>query len=97
MVTRLGGSRRGTRSIMTKHAREKGKISITRYFQELSVGDKAVLKAEPSVINGTYHKRFHGKVVEVVGKKGRCYNVTFSDLGVKKTLIVHPVHLRKQQ
>lgn len=97
MVKRIGGSRRGTKSMMTKHARDKGKISITRYFQELNTGDKVVLKMEPSVISGTYHKRYHGKVAEVTSKKGKCYNVVISDQGVKKTLIVHPVHLRKQQ
>ena len=39
MAKRIGGVRRKTRYKFRKHARDKGKISITRYFQSFSNGD----------------------------------------------------------
>ncbi|MBW3021882.1 hypothetical protein KY328_03110 [Candidatus Woesearchaeota archaeon] len=36
MVKRIGGARRKTRSKMKKPVRRKGKISITKYFQEFN-------------------------------------------------------------
>ncbi|MFP4111856.1 MAG: 50S ribosomal protein L21e [Candidatus Woesearchaeota archaeon] len=95
MVQRIGGSRRKSRSIMKKPLKEKGKISITKYFKEFKDGDKVLLKAEPSVQKGLFHLRFHGKVGIVQNKKGTCYEVEIKDLNKKKTVIVHPSHLRK--
>ena len=43
-----------------------------------------------------YFPRFHGKIGTVVSQKGRCYTVKIKDGNAEKTLIVHPVHLRKQ-
>jgi|WetSurMetagenome_2_1015567.scaffolds.fasta_scaffold881134_1 large subunit ribosomal protein L21e len=96
MVRRTGGSRRGTRNLMTKPKSQKGKISITRFMQEFNTGDVVVFKQEPSVNSGKYHKRLHGKIGKIIGKKGKCYDVRVSDRGVLKTIIVHPVHLKKQ-
>ena len=44
---------------------------------------------------GMYHSRFYGKMGVVKGKKGRCYEVMITDGSKQKTLIVHPVHLKK--
>ncbi|MBN2567258.1 50S ribosomal protein L21e [Candidatus Woesearchaeota archaeon] len=96
MVQRIGGSRRKTRGIMRRGVREKGKVSISRFFQVFSEGDKVVLKANPAHQGGVYHRRFHGKVAEVTGKQGECYTVTLKDGGKAKGLIVHPVHLQRQ-
>ncbi len=96
MVKKMGGSRRGSRHLLTKHKRAKGKISLTRYLQKLDEGQRVILAREPSIENGSYNLRFHGKVGRVVGKQGRCYKIELKDLGVKKTLLVHPLHLKKQ-
>ena len=97
MVTRKGGNRRGTRSTMSKQKGTKGKISLKNYLQQLEVSDKVVLKAESSIQKGLYYKRFHGKVATVTRKRGFCYEVQLKDGNKLKTLIVHPVHLRKCQ
>lgn len=80
---------------MRKNIRERGKISLTKYFQELEEGQQVLLKAEPAIQNGMYFRRFHGNVGKVVGKRGRCYEVAIKDQNKDKTVIVHPVHLRK--
>ena len=93
MVRRLSGGRKRSRHKMLKSPRAKGKVSLTKYFQKLKIGDKVRLKAEPSYHKGMYNLRFHKRVGVVSGKKGRCYEVTIKDGGKSKKLIVHPVHL----
>ncbi len=89
------GSRRKTRYELQKHKREKGKISISRYFQKFKDGDKVVIKIDPSVQKGVFHPRFHGKAGVIKGKKGSCYEVLIKDLKKQKTILVHPIHIRK--
>ena len=95
MVKRIGGLRRRTRYKFRKERGSKGKISITRYFQSFNAGDRVYLGVEPAVQKGMYHPRFMGKAGIVSGKRGRCYKILINDIGKEKTLIVHPVHLRK--
>ena len=95
MVKRIGGLRRKTRYKFRKEKRRRGKISLTRYFQSFNAGDRVCLGVEPSVQKGMYYPRFMGKAGIVRGKRGRCYEVLINDLGKEKTLIVHPVHLKR--
>ncbi|MBT3866136.1 50S ribosomal protein L21e [Candidatus Woesearchaeota archaeon] len=95
MATRVGGFRRKTRSKLRKSPKEKGKISIRKYFQELKAGNKVCFKAEPAVQKGMYFPRFHGKTGEVIEKNGSCYKVKFKDGNKQKIIIAHPVHLKK--
>jgi ribosomal protein L21E len=95
MVTRLAGGRKRSRKKMKKSFRTRGKISLTRYFQEFKKGDSVSLKAEPAYQKGLYNLRFHNKVGVVSGKKGACYEVMIKDGGKPKKLIIHPVHLRR--
>lgn len=95
MAQRIGSFRRKTRQKLSKLKRQKGKISISSYFKELKMGDKVVLKAEPAVQKGMYFPRHHGKIGTVTGKQGSCYIVTIYDKNKQKTIIVHPVHLKR--
>ena len=95
MVKRIGGMRRKTRYKLRKEKRKRGKISITRYFQAFNIGDNIYLTAESAVQKGMYHPRFMGRTGIVKGKRGKCYEVAINDLGKEKTLIIHPVHLKK--
>jgi len=95
MANRRGSYRRKTRKLMSKHFREKGKISLTKYFAEYQGGDKVTLKAEPAVQKGIYHLRFHGKTGVIQARQGDCYNVEIKDGNKPKNLIVHPIHLAR--
>lgn len=95
MVKRIGGIRRKTRYKLRKEKRSKGKISITKYLQSFNAGDRVYLSVEPAVQKGMYHPRFMGKSGVIKNKRGNCYEVAINDLGKGKTLIIHPVHLRK--
>jgi len=94
MATRIGGFRRKTRHKLSKPQKEKGKLPLSKYFQELKLGSKVCLKAEPAVQKGMYNPRFHGKVGVLKTKKGRCYEVAIKDNNKDKIVVVHPVHLK---
>ena len=95
MTRRIGTARRKTRQKMTKSSRKKGKFSLRKYLQEFNVGNNVILKLEPAVQKGMYFPRFHGKHGTVVAKKGRCYEVEIKDIKKEKTLIIHPIHLKR--
>jgi large subunit ribosomal protein L21e len=95
MVQRKGGMRRKTRGKLKKSYRQKGKMSLKKYFQEFKEGDKVCLHAESAIQKGMYFPRFHGKSGIVQGKKGNCYNIAIKDFNSTKMLTVHPVHLKK--
>ena len=95
MVTRRGGYRRKSRHKMSKPRRQKGKISLTNMLQEFKDNDKVVLKMEPGYQKGNYHLRFYGSAGTVIGKRGNCYKVKIKHMNAERTVIVHPVHLKK--
>ncbi|RME53704.1 50S ribosomal protein L21e [Candidatus Woesearchaeota archaeon] len=94
MVQRIGGQRRKTRSLLARKIRQKGKLPIRKYLQEFQPGQKVALVLEPSIAEGVFHRRFHGKTGVVLGKCGSCYEVAVMDVSKKKKLIVHPAHMK---
>lgn len=97
MAKRIGSLRRKTRSKLRKNIRRKGKISLTKYFQTFKTNDKVQLLAESAVQKGMYFPRFHGKAGKIIGKQGSCYKIEIKDGKKLKTLLVHPIHLKKCQ
>ncbi len=95
MVTRVGTNQRKTRQKFKRHCRERGKLSLSKYFQELKAGDKVNLKIDSIIQKGRFSPRFHGLTAVVSGKRGRCYEVIVHDREKEKTLLVHPIHLNK--
>jgi ribosomal protein L21E len=98
-VKRIGGSRRKTRCKLTKNVRTRGKISLKKYFQEFSSGDKVVLLTDSSCHRGMFFRRFYGTIGTVLNKCGKkrdsCYSVAIKDNGKEKKVIVHPIHLKR--
>ncbi|MBI3050892.1 50S ribosomal protein L21e [Candidatus Woesearchaeota archaeon] len=95
MTKRIGSLRRKTRKQMTKPASLRGKYPLRALTQSLKAGDRVVFSAEPSYHNGLFFRRFRGKTGLVVGKRGRCCEVSVSDGGKEKLVIVNPVHLAR--
>ena len=94
-MKRFGGIRRNTRSKYKKNYRDKGKLKIAKFIETFAVGDRVSLGVESSYQKGLYHPRFYGRIGQVVGKVGTCYHVAIVDQNKAKTLLVHPVHLKK--
>lgn len=96
MVTRIGTKQRKTRHKLTQTYRNKGKIPLSKYFQEFIEGDKVGLKINANVQKGRFFPRFHGLTGTITGKKkGICYEVNIRDGGKQKVLFIHPIHLKK--
>lgn len=95
MVKRIGKARRKTRHKLRQYYKDKGKIPLSKYFQEFKEGDKVVLRANLAICKGMYFPTFHGRVGEVKGKRGFCYQVMIKDGQKEKTFNVHPVHLTR--
>ena len=95
MVQRIGSARRKSRSVMRKPLRERGKLAISKFFQKFKEGDRVVLKTEPAYQKGNFHRRFHGQAGIVQGAQGNCFLVQIKDGRKSKTIISHPVHLKR--
>ncbi|MEM0440077.1 MAG: hypothetical protein QXF45_01485 [Candidatus Caldarchaeum sp.] len=87
------GFRRKSRGYLRK---PKGSRSGPRpdiYLTEYKPGDRVLIYIEPSVQKGSPHRRYHGKIGEIVEKRGRGYVVRVGDTGT--LLSVLPDHLRE--
>jgi len=93
MVRKSHGYRHGTRSLLKKSSREKGKLGLSRLLHEYQPGEKVIIKIEPSVQKGMPHKRYHGKVGIIKERRGRAYVVSVTQGDAVKEIIVRPEHL----
>lgn len=93
MAQKSGGSQQGARKTLSKDNREKP--TVNDYFKEFEEGEKALLKLNGSVPEGRVHVRYHGRTVEITGRRGDAYEVKFNDKGKEKTLYIKPIHLEK--
>ena len=96
-MKRIGGARRKTRSILSKPLRKRGKFNLRNFFQTFVEGDKVVLSAESDYQKAMYFRRYHGMIGTISGKQGECYKVGIKDGSIAKTLLVHPVHLKRSK
>jgi len=87
------GYRAGTRHLLTKKPREKGRIRLSKLLHEYLPGSKVVVKIDSSVQKGMPHRRFHGKAGTIVSKRGRSYVVSVLQGDAVREIIVRPEHL----
>ena len=97
MGRRAKGLRHKTRSLLTRKSRERGKTGLTKILHEYTVGEKVVVKLDPSVHKGMPHRRFQGHVGLISQKKGKAYVVKVSQGEAIKEIIVRPEHLVSYQ
>ena len=76
-----------------KTFKTKGKIKLSRYFQEFVNGDNVTVIREFSLQPG-FPQKIQGRTGKVIGKRGEAYIVNINDLNKEKIYIIHPVHLR---
>jgi len=77
-----------------KKIRTKGKIKLSKMFQEFKSGDNVILDRELS-LGCNFHRRIGGKVGIVIGKRGKAYIIKIKEYNKEKQIIVNPVHLKK--
>ncbi len=89
------GFRYKSRRLLTKPTGSRQGPNPEIYLQQFQPGDMVAIKINPSVHKGVPHRRYHGKVGEILGRCGRAYLVKVK-LGEKfKVLNVLPDHLAK--
>ena len=87
------GYRSGTRSLLRRKPKERGKTGLSKILHEYKPGDKAVVKIDPSVHKGMPHRRYQGKIGVIVNRRGRSYLVDVTQGDAIKKIIVRPEHL----
>lgn len=80
--------------IKRKQVREKGKIRLSVYFQELKEGDKVAIVREHSV-RSSFPIRMQGKTGVVESRRGKAYIVKIKDNKQEKRYIIEAIHLKK--
>jgi ribosomal protein L21E len=77
-----------------KPVRTRGKLALSKYFQEFKEGDSVAVVEEPSV-RSSFPKRLQGLTGTINGKRGRAYSVKIKDRAKEKTFLIPPIHLKK--
>lgn len=77
-----------------KNIRARGKISLSKYFQELKNGDSVAVCLEQSV-PATIPKRLQGRTGVIEGRKGKAYILKLKDQNQEKRYLIKPIHLKK--
>lgn len=83
----------GTRRLLKKPNREKGRPQISKLLYEYTSGSQVIIKMNSSVQKSMPHKRFHGKIGVIVEKRGRGYVVRVPQGDAAKEIIVRSEHL----
>jgi large subunit ribosomal protein L21e len=83
----------GTRSLLKKPNREKGKPKISKILHVYELGSQVIVKMDSSVQKSMPHKRFHGKIGVINEKRGRAYVVSVPQGNAIKQIIVRSEHL----
>ena len=77
-----------------KSMRTRGKIPLSRYFQDLKKGDSVSVVRERS-LKANFPERIQGRTGKVDGKRGRVYIVKIKDQNKEKSFIIEAAHLKK--
>ncbi|MEM0240081.1 MAG: 50S ribosomal protein L21e [Candidatus Nezhaarchaeales archaeon] len=93
-MRRSKGLRSKSRSLLSKHPRERGMRGLSYLLIEYKVGDKVIFDIDPSKIESAPHRRYHGLTGIVIGKRGKAY-VIETKLGDKRKIIITtPEHIK---
>jgi large subunit ribosomal protein L21e len=79
---------------LRKKIRTKGKLQLSRYFQELKEGDIVSVIKEPAV-SSNFPLRLQGRTGEIESKRGKAYIVKINDQNKPKKFLIEPIHLKK--
>ena len=83
----------GTRSLLRKPTREKGKPHIGKILQEYQPGSQVIIRMDSSVQKSMPHKRFHGKIGTIIEKRGRGYVISVPQGNSIKEIITRREHI----
>ena len=77
-----------------KKIRTRGKLKLSKYFQEFKEGDNVSVVKERA-IKSSFPVRLQGRTGKIQEKRGRSYFVKINDQKKEKRFIIEPIHLKK--
>ncbi|MCK4647375.1 50S ribosomal protein L21e [Candidatus Pacearchaeota archaeon] len=80
--------------VKRKAIRTRGKVQLSKYFQELEKGDFVSVTMERAV-RSNFPKRVQGRTGIVEGKRGKAYMIKIKDRDKEKKFLIEPIHLKK--
>ena len=80
--------------VRRKKVRTRGKLQLSKYFQEFKEGDAVAVKKEVS-IKSSFPDRLQGKTGKIKGKQGKVYITIIKDQNKEKSFLIEPIHLKK--
>jgi len=80
--------------VRRKKVRTRGKIQLSKYFQELKEGDLVAVVKERA-IKSSFPSRMQGKTGSIGEKRGKAYMVKIKDQAKEKLFLIEPIHLKK--
>jgi len=80
--------------VKRKPVRTRGKLQLSKYFQELKEGETVSVVTERSV-SKNFPSTLQGRTGKVVGTRGRSCIVEINDNQKPKQHIIAPIHLKK--
>lgn len=89
------GLRYKSRSLLTRPKRSRQGPNPEIYLQDFKPGEKVVIRLNPSVHKGAPHRRYHGKIGEIVERRGRAYVVKVRLGESNRIITLLPDHLAR--
>lgn len=77
-----------------KPVRTRGKLQLSKYFQELNEGDSVTVIREPA-IQSSFPEKLQGRTGVVMGARGKSFMVKIKDSDKEKQFLIEPIHLKK--
>lgn len=77
-----------------KKIRTRGKLQLSKYFQEFKQGDRVAVVRELAA-GANFPKRLQGKTGIIEKKQGKAYIAKIKDQNKEKQFIIEPIHLKK--
>ena len=80
--------------IKRKTVKEKGKLSLSKYFQKFEEGD-TVAVVRDQALNPGFPERIQGRTGTVIGTRGCGYIIKLNEGNAVKVHIIRASHLKK--
>ncbi len=79
--------------VRRKPVRTRGKLQLSKYFQEFEKGNSVAVVAEPAV-QSSFPKTLQGRTGVIENKRGKAYVVKIKDQNKEKKFLIEAIHLK---
>ncbi len=77
-----------------KEVRTRGKLQLSRYFQEFEKGNSVAVMKEKAVPSN-FPLRLQGRTGIIENRRGKAYIVKIKDQNKEKRFLIEAIHLKK--